>query len=619
MAFENRFPYPNSPSAECFSGRSVPCHWEAPSLPSDQFDKANDGKSAIQDECPYRSFCQATAPGLENLFVIYGKSIAVTLTEQSSSISVRSEHRFGGEDRFRQTLRKHLFEILPGCEVPQQRFRMSPESVAGLIRFAEVKGLTLPATAAIERLVTNWNVSDAFLSKDQFNAKLDELFNNHDISSGEAGQLRPLFERFASSSLYCHRITPKDGRMFGEYMGFVDIRANYAPSSLALAILKPPQRLRNRSDVRLLAGDYSSLFGGPAFRGSIFSAQEGEQGGVICADACLVMALGMLSDRIPTLEGGFDLAYLAALTNREKLLEQPTAYSSDCLGKSDNLDGSFKIDGLTGVQMARLGDSLSKELAASRGYRTIRNDVAIAASLLNRKGFGPYANDPAFEQEDAWLLRIIEANLIARFPMILNVDSDAWTCVRTGKPRERPLNLGHAVVIVGLSGNLARPSTANLIVHDPGVGPFVEVPFGSGLSAARALKLKDSEKAAGIVSMVTFFPRAWIPAELALHVLQYRSQGSPNRVIQFHLEKLASQGRIDLVYPNYGRSICQTSALGRVEPSLDEELAGWFKRRTRPHWRFLAASNSGTLSAAFVQADRSASFCGPAPIGRLVS
>ena len=545
MVFENRFRHPASAIPETFSGRRVPCHLERPSLRQEEFDKANDGTTAVNDECPYRGFCRATAAGLESLFVCYGKSVAVTLTEQSSSISVRSEHRFGGEDRFRLTLRKHLFETLPGGRVPQQRFRLTSESLANLQTFWKSGWPPLPAPGELERSI-GLEDDDKFLSRDQLKDAVDNWLGEHGLKSEELDELRLLIRWFASGSLYCHAIERGDSQKFGEYIGFVDLRENNAPSSLAIAVLKPPRHLRFRSDVILLTGEYSRLFGGEAFEGSVFSMQEGSKGGVICADACLVMALGMLSDRVPTLEGGFDLAYLAAVCNRDRLFEQPKSCESSCLGANDNLDGSFRIGGLTGVQMANLGDRLSKELAFSRGDQTPPDDRAIGASLLHRKGVAEYSSAVSIEQHDRMLLRIIEANLLAKFPMILNVDSDRWTEVRTGTPPKPPRDIGHAVVIVGLSGNLDNHKSANLIVHDPGVGPFVEIPFDAAVSAARALKLKQTKQAGNIVSMVTFFPRSSVPAEFALCILQYRARGP---IVESYLEQLMEHGRIDLVDP----------------------------------------------------------------------
>ena len=44
------------------------------------------------------------------LGLVYGRRVTVTLSEVSSSIVVRSEHQYRTDDRFRLTLRKHLYE-----------------------------------------------------------------------------------------------------------------------------------------------------------------------------------------------------------------------------------------------------------------------------------------------------------------------------------------------------------------------------------------------------------------------------------------------------------------------------------------------------------------------------
>ena len=59
--------------------------------------------------CPNGHECERTALGLP-LDLVYRGGYKVTMTESSSSLIIRSEHQFSGDDRLRMSRRKHLHE-----------------------------------------------------------------------------------------------------------------------------------------------------------------------------------------------------------------------------------------------------------------------------------------------------------------------------------------------------------------------------------------------------------------------------------------------------------------------------------------------------------------------------
>ena len=107
---------------------------------------------------------------------------------------------------------------------------------------------------------------------------------------------------------FCPGLTP-DTRL-GSYIGYIDLRRHYQSSPLALGLLGVPRKLAVDPDAHLVVGDFGPLFGGPALPCTIYSMQDDRTAGAACAQACIIMVLGMLSDRGARLEGSYTLTQL---------------------------------------------------------------------------------------------------------------------------------------------------------------------------------------------------------------------------------------------------------------------------------------------------------------------
>ena len=83
---------------------------------------------------------------------------------------------------------------------------------------------------------------------------------------------------------------PSDGRCpaatdcsLGLYIGYVDLRKDYGSNPLAFGVLGVPRKLAFDPDSHVITGNYSTLFGGPAFACSIYSMQDELTAGAACA------------------------------------------------------------------------------------------------------------------------------------------------------------------------------------------------------------------------------------------------------------------------------------------------------------------------------------------------
>lgn len=244
----------------------------------------------------------------------------------------------------------------------------------------------------------------------------------------------------------CSEIRSKD--RFGRYLGFVDIRpipsgfpqkaTSYSP--LSLGLLVPPAKLRDDPLCYVLQGEYAALFGAHGFSSTVYTTHDPATSGARCAQACVFMILSMLSDRGAVLTGTYTLTYLAK-PNRD-LSEFPNCKTNtDCIAYSKGVD-AFVVDGFT---------------------------VPECTQVLNRQGVRGYSvkypNSPYAKQIAT---KVIAANLYARFPVMLFVDSQEWWA-NSGIRRE-----GHAVVLVGVRQLPKDRGVRTFIAHDPGYRPFYE-------------------------------------------------------------------------------------------------------------------------------------------------
>ena len=126
----------------------------------------------------------------------------------------------------------------------------------------------------------------------------------------------------AMAPLACHPLPPEIS--LGRYVGFVDLRSHGTRSPIALALLVPPRYLRHDPDVSIITGHYGYLFGGCGFSSTVFSMHDGVVSGARCSQACVIMALAMLSDRNARVIGSYDISFLgrSAPTTEQK---QPLA------------------------------------------------------------------------------------------------------------------------------------------------------------------------------------------------------------------------------------------------------------------------------------------------------
>jgi hypothetical protein len=261
---------------------------------------------------------------------------------------------------------------------------------------------------------------------------------------------------------------------FGEYLGFVDLRQHYQKSPLAFGLLVQPSWIREDPNTFVIGGIYGPLFGAHSFRSTVYTMQDPQTIGAVCAQMCAIMALGMLADRGAEVKGSFSLTYLGWKLRHQSGQEEP----------SPEL-GERQVEGLTPRQ---LRDVLRKCGANSK---RIQIDCERAG-----------AEDLA--------IRIIEANIYARFPVILAVDLPEWTGAgsraHSGADTAKP-SQSHAITLVGVRRNAATNEPVGFIVHDPGSRPFLHIRTERCLRSARAYQVRsgqgsDELKPGNAVSMV---------------------------------------------------------------------------------------------------------------------
>ncbi|MBC8352981.1 MAG: hypothetical protein H8E66_13380 [Planctomycetes bacterium] len=225
-----------------------------------------------------------------------------------------------------------------------------------------------------------------------------------------------------------------DGDELGQYVGFVDLRKHFSVSPLAMGLLVEPGYMREDPNAFVITGDYAPLFGAHSFRSTVYSMQDrSDIAGAKCAQACIIMALGMLSDRRAQLKGSFTLTYLAA---------RATKSATDPHQSGVPLR-TFKVDGLNAREMA----AVLRECNSSPSIHHL---------------------DLGTRHSKRLQVRMIEAYVNARFPVLLIVDPRHWYADEriTG-------DSAHAVTIVGYRRSSTTGEIEDFIVHDPGSEPFM--------------------------------------------------------------------------------------------------------------------------------------------------
>jgi len=266
----------------------------------------------------------------------------------------------------------------------------------------------------------------------------------------------------------------------GEYLGFLDLRLNSEQSPLGLGLLAPPKRYRRDPDTFLVTGAYGPVFGSPAFRATVYSQHDPNTSGAVCAQACLIMALGSLSDRRARLEGLHTLTVLAA------------DYSTPNTNPGSRIPVRRPINQLPGVMDGtQCRNALPDRNQPGEFFRVGGLIPGQCRHVLMHCGVNSFLHTffhPPRPAVNRLIERYLEAYLYSRFPVIYFVDTLAWWPWESGKED------GHAVVVIGLRRERATRKCW-LITHDPGFRPFFEKPLGKALDAGWRFSEKKRREA----------------------------------------------------------------------------------------------------------------------------
>jgi hypothetical protein len=376
----------------------------------------------------------------------------VSLAELSSSIIVRSEHQYNREERWRLSLRKHLYEL----------HENKPHVVNGSSAQHSLTGGVI--TALRHRNVTPLVVEklSPLVDKEPMDQNSFQLALREVLSEDELAKHQSMILQYSSSAMRCHPIEGTD--RFDRYLGFLDMRPNSMRSPLAMALLAPPRRFVHDRDCFVITGEYGPLFGATGFPCSVYSMHDPDTGGARCGQASVIMALGALADRGAGFLGSYTLTYLAKAQKAAPFTPPPS--NPDCLAREVVAEADpprgFEIGGLKPEEMCDLLKN-----------RNVSPSLIVVPSRGKR------------QRSDYLAFRLIEAYVRARFPVIMAVNCVKWWWWR---PRDEP----HAVIVIGVRGSSSNPGDNSLIVHDPGYIPFLERPVGECLLAAYAYDKKDS-------------------------------------------------------------------------------------------------------------------------------
>ncbi len=263
-----------------------------------------------------------------------------------------------------------------------------------------------------------------------------------------------LFLARLTSPLVCVKQSPQE--QYSRYVGFVDFRPISSLSPIALGLLKPPVTLAAPDRGRwLIQGHYAYQFGGPRDLKSSFYVMHDCDGGATCAQANAIMATGLLSDRGASIPGTYEVSSFAG-------------------NEATIATGPLDVEQILQV----LSEEHCHVNAAFVGI-PIRQDHGprgISRSIL------------LFE-------RLAEAYLHARCPGVLLCDPH-YLYATPGNPRARASvnedTIQHSILVVGYSEGVEETITPqiqgtvldnyggrllrNLVVHDPGHAPFINVP-----------------------------------------------------------------------------------------------------------------------------------------------
>lgn len=463
MRPDELFLQPIPPLVETYSFRlkpPVPCLYEPPSQSTHR--ASYDSGS---EKCPFREYCDEASGALWQFEQVFGAWIKVTLAEPSSSIVVRSEHQYNKQERHRLALRKHLYEL--SADHGDQPHRCTAPGTSFVL---DRRYLSLIAQTVRAEIVADVGKLESrrFSGARELYEALRTSLNAADFDR-HANKLVAL----AFSPLNCYAIDQSD--RFGHYIGFVDLRLNSPRFPLAMGVLGLPRKYRHNTETFIITGNYGPLFGGPSFRSTVYTMHDPTSGGGQCAQACVIMALGLLSDRGARIAGTYSLTYLAKRASASRAETAPATNDPDHLGSTrgrSSTKRSWVVAGPKGGGL--LPEEISNLLRADR-----QNSAWGTSANLTR--------DKDTPQSVRMAERLIEAYVAARCPVILCVRTKEWW--KWSKNQPEP----HAVIVIGFRRTSARRNLI-LITHDPGYQPYYERPIADCLEACRQYSIHYSKR-----------------------------------------------------------------------------------------------------------------------------
>lgn len=441
------------PPSSISSGLRRPCRYESPT-----------SYTEAKGTCPYSEQCNYSSV-LRPIQVAYGENITCTLAEPSSSPVVRTEFLYRPELQFRNTLRKHVFEVFDSeprtfliSKSTLQATREHLVAIFGNDLATFQKEVDSFFRVLSEQLLGNGKkrIGSEWAPKEAIN-KIEQALSN-EVSVENIPRFRFACKFVLGSVLHCR--TKKNISRLGRYLGFVDLRLYSSIASPAIALLVVPRYLRHDKEAFLITGNYGETFGAHGFESSIYSMQDPTSSDGKCVQSCTVMSLALLSDRGARVIGTIDVS-ARGLPVEDKYKPR---HSDDA-----KKNGVTKVRVLAGLSAASLTKLLNKDPW-----------LGVSAELFSAK----------FEQEDRYLycrlfVRLVAAYVHARCPVILFVENGY---LKEGKPKS---NL-HAVLVCGLrygqiindEYHLGKRRPSELIIHDPSSAPFMVRPVEELLVAS---------------------------------------------------------------------------------------------------------------------------------------
>lgn len=447
----------------------------------------------------------------------------MTLAESSASFVVRSEHQYRHDDRFRFTLRKHFHEDESSTEahpLSERKGVLSPAVTRAILQDGEVM---LANTSQSRQYLRKIAPKHFPFMKDLLRSLETTLSQKH-----EAGLvlLTPLqLRHFVGQVVHTaqeillsfsseekddaieflqgvagrHIFAPAGCQPFdtttrlGKYLGFVDIRLDspLSRAPVATALLAVPRRYRHEHGWTIITGDYGRLFGGPDFDSSFYVMHDSSASGTYCAQAAIIIVLGLLSDRGAKLFGPIDITYLAV--NADPLPVNPPP-SKNCSRIQSGAKASFPAYGLRISQIANFFRPGASALSHPIDDSSDPDKVAISYGRARPSPANVSADTVALPKgpnAERLFARLTLAYLQARCPVLLLVDANVLYSPETTDPKSNP----HAVVIVGCKSRIAIATQNHLLpsvsaikeymIHDPGKQPFMVLPESRLLEAAK--------------------------------------------------------------------------------------------------------------------------------------